>query len=215
MKQYLTIALLLTCLFITTSPFTTLKAQEATITRFHFECSHFYTIWEDGFSDRFTYWNEKKQEVIVRTVDTLFSYAQETIARKLNIQLEKKKVGKVKQIWNGRIEGFPNEKAKNTAQLGKYDRLIEVSAIAIHAPNAVITKKGAITKTRYKIDMIVEVKVFDKGGNEIEKYKKSARTEQEKEIEERGGEQTIDPLSGNELFVLFLNALNNALANKK
>lgn len=195
-----------------------LRAQDsATIVKFNLECtiSVDYDIWDDDYTAIFTYENASKRKAVLRTVDTLFSFAQPMIARKLGVLLNKKLVNKEsQQSMFGKITGFPNEKVKDVAATGKYKKLIEVFVTVLPGP-ATTKEKGAVTERKYQIDMIVEVKVYDKDGEPVEKYKKRTRMDEVRQTLEVRGVRDANDLSGNELFALFALALTNALENGK
>jgi hypothetical protein len=206
-------ALLCFCLIAAT--FKPLRAQDATIALFSLTCKdEEFDIWDNDITSEFIYENSKHKRVAMRTVDTLFSYAQQTIASKLGLQLEKKKVGEFADQDQpfGEISGFPSERVKKVAHTGKYDRIIEVYAIAAPNQSSPVELVG-ITKVKYQFEMSVLIKVYDKSGKEIEKYRKTTKLEEPKKTRETRRE--LNHLSGNELFTLFVHAFNNALENKK
>lgn len=195
-----------------------LRAQDsATVVKFNLECTIAadYDIWDDDYTAIFTYENEAGRRIIIRTVDTIFSFAQPVMARKFGVPLSKKFVNKEsRQSMFGKITGFPNEKVKDVAATGKYKKLIEVLVTVLPGP-ATVKEKGAVTERKYQIDMIVEVKVYDKDGEPVEKYKQRTRMDEVRQTLEVRGVRDVNDLSGNELFNLFALALTNALANRK
>jgi hypothetical protein len=207
------LALLCSCLIAVTCQ--TLRAQDATIATFSLKCKdQQFDVWDNDITNEYFYENNKHQRAAMRTVDTLFSYAQQTIASKLGLQLEKKTVGEFADQEEpfGEIAGFPIEGVKSLARTGKYDRIIEVYAIAGPHQFSPVELVG-ITKVKYQFEMSVLIRVFDSSGQQIEKYWKTTKMEQPIKTKETRGQ--LNHLSGNELFTLFVNALNNTLENKK
>jgi hypothetical protein len=194
------------------------KAQDkATIAKFDLACvvSSGYDIWDDDQTSAFTYENSDKKKVTIRTVDTVFSYATQTLARRLNLQLDEQQISSdSKKNMFGKITGFPNEKIKSVIASGNYDRIIDISATALPGPG-VSKGIGPVRKKKYKLDMIVEVKVYDKGGSEVQKFKKRTRMDEVRQTVEVFGVRETNELTGNEFLALFAQALDNALDNAK
>lgn len=196
------------------------KMPKATISSFLLNCKDSkwdgkkeYVMWEDDFTNNFVYVNSKQRSVNIRTVDTLFSYAQLAIAQKLGINLEKQEVEDGGQQMNtGMITGFPQERVKKVARDGYYDKIVEVQVSATPEQPSFL-QVGTPGNKRYQVEMTVLIKVYDQDGSEIERYKNSAKLDEPKSAkQERGASK--NPLTGNELFNLFAKTIDGALTNK-
>lgn len=192
------------------------KAQNNAITNFTlaFPVSLDYEFWTDETND-FKYENQNKEIMTIRTLDTLFSYAQKTIGDALNLDLQVQKVeGKVKLTALGKVTGLPNAKLKEAVATGKYDHIIELDVTTLSG-GATVTESGPFAKRKQKVDMIVEITVYDGKGKETAHYKKRTRMDEVKTSVAVYGFSKEITLSGNELYALFVDSLDNALKNKK
>jgi hypothetical protein len=209
---------LLLCFCVSLVTLSPSNAQDkATIAKFDLACvvSSGYDIWDDDNTSAFIYENSEKKKVTIRTVDTVFSYVTQTLTRRLNLQLDKQQISSdSKKNMFGKITGFPNEKIKSVIASGNYDRIIDISATALPGPGAT-RGLGPVSKKKYKLDMIVEVKVYDKNGNEVQKFKKRTRSDEVRQTVEVFGIRETNELTGNEFFALFAQALENALDTEK
>lgn len=193
-----------------------LTAQNAVISKLDFTVmiSPGSVFWDDD-SESFKYENADKKTTSVRTVDTLFSYAQDVIEKKLKIDLDKKTVAAdCKLAGLGKMTGFPNEKIKNAVASGKYNKYLDMN-IQILSGGSTTTSNGPFSKKKQKVDMIVDITVYDKNGKEIAQYKKRTRMDEIKQSSSLFGFSDEEALTGNEVFALFEDALDKALANKK
>ncbi|MBL7792856.1 MAG: hypothetical protein JNK77_11060 [Saprospiraceae bacterium] len=189
-----------------------LSAQNAVISKLDFSImiSTDVEFWDDD-SELFKYENADKKTTSVRTVDTLFSYAQDVIEKRLNIDLDKKTVAQDSKMNGiGKLTGFPNEKIKNAVASGKYDKYLDMN-IQILSGGSTTTSDGPFSKKKQKVDMIVEVTVYDKNGKETAHYKKRTRMDEVKQSSSLFGFSDEIALTGNEVFALFVDALDNAL----
>lgn len=192
------------------------KAQSNAITSFSlmFPVSMDYEFWTDETND-FKYEDENKEIKTIRTIDTLFAYAQKTIGAALQLDLQPQKVeGKVKLNALGKVTGFPNAKLKEAVAAGKYDHIVEVDVTTLSG-GATVTESGPFAKRKQKVDMIVEITVYDSKGKETARYKKRTRMDEVKTSVAVYGFSKEITLSGNELYALFVDSLDNALKNKK
>ncbi len=206
--------LVLLLVFLKTA--TAITAQNAVISKLDFSVmiSTDVEFWDDD-SESFKYENADKKTISIRTVDTLFSYAQDVIEKKLKIDLDKKTVASTcKMNGIGKLTGFPNEKIKDAVASGKYDKYLDMN-IQILSGGSTTTSDGPFSKKKQKVDMIVEITVYDKNGKETAQYKKRTRMDEVKQSSSLFGFSNEEALTGNEVFVLFIDALDNALANKK
>ncbi|NUQ25901.1 MAG: hypothetical protein HUU34_18285 [Saprospiraceae bacterium] len=189
-----------------------LNAQNAVISKVDFTVQSTLDVdfWDDTSED-FKYETADKAVKTIRTVDTLFSYAQDVIEKKLKIDLDKKTVAADSKLAGfGKMTGFPNEKIKDAVASGKYDKYLDMN-IQIVSGGATTTSSGPFSKKKQKVDMIVNITVYDKKGKETAQYKKRTRMDEVKMSTSLFGFSDEQALTGNEIVSLFENALDNAL----
>jgi hypothetical protein len=83
--------------------------------------------------------------------------------------------------------------------------------IQILSGGSTTTSEGPFSKKKQKVDMIVEITVYDKNGKETAQYKKRTKMGEVKTSTSLFGFSDEQALTGNEVFALFVDALDNAL----
>jgi hypothetical protein len=187
------------------------SAQNATISRFRFTTADTaYSIWGDS-TTVFRYTGPDRSMRSTRTADTLFSYTQATLERRLRIKLEEQHVDSTPdERSKEKLTGFPNRKLKEVRADALFGYIVEVDVVVYRVFEPVKDKrrKGQFDK---KVEMQVTVETYDGAGNQTAKYK--ARTAA-KDTNKRSWANGLDPkvgVTGTQLFDLYTVALENAM----
>lgn len=192
-----------------------LHAQNATISRFRFwTADTAWSIWSDT-SSVFTWKTVDGSVATVPTADTLYRYTVAMLNKRLDITLENLNVdGKAQSDSKERITGFPDRKLKTVLADGKFGMVVEVEVMvsAIYRKSENPRKK---TPDRF-IEMKVTVETFDGAGKRTSKYmeRTAAADLKQKQFWQPGYVPEMG-LTGNQVMVLYTEALENALNTKR